>query len=168
MNLQEDFETLFRDEYPSLVRELRLILGDVDLAEEVAAEAFVACWRNWSDVSTFDRPGAWVRKVALRQAGRRRWRRGRRAAVEGSHLGPGVIEQPLDMDLIEALLHLSQPQRVAIVLHHLGGWPAIDIAVVLSCAEPTVRSHLSRGRQRLADLLEPTDDPLEVSDASTR
>jgi DNA-directed RNA polymerase specialized sigma24 family protein len=38
-------------------------------------------------------------------------------------------------------------------MHHLGGWPTGDIAVVLGCADVTVRSHLSRGRQRLAELL---------------
>ena len=168
MSEREDFEALFRVEYPSLVRELRLIVGDAELAEEVAAEAFVACWRDWSDVSAYDRPGAWVRRVALHQAGRRRWRRGRRASVEGSHAGTGLIEQPLDLDLLDALRQLPQPQRVAVVLHHLGGWPAADIAVVLGCAEATVRSHLRRGRQRLADLLDTTDEPLEVPDATIR
>ncbi len=48
MTERESFEALFRTEYPPLVRELRLIVGDDALAEEVAAEAFIACWRNWS------------------------------------------------------------------------------------------------------------------------
>lgn len=168
MTERQDFEALFRAEHPPLVRELRLILADGALAEEVAAEAFVACWRRWSEVATHDRPGAWVRRVALHQAGRARWRRGRRVLVEASHPQPTSNGEPLDLDLLAALRELTEPQRVAIVLHHLGGWPAADIAIVLRCAEPTVRSHLNRGRQRLADLLTEPRDPMEVSDAHTR
>ena len=168
MSERADFEALFRAEYPGLVRELRLILREGSVAEEVAAEAFLACWRSWPDVARYDRPGAWVRKVALRHAGRTQWRRGRRLDVERSHRPTGRADEPLDLDLLDALAALSQAQRAAVVLHHLGGWPAADIALVLGCAEATVRSHLARGRQRLADLLDPTDEPLEVSDAGPR
>lgn len=65
---REQFEALFRTECTGLVRELRLILGDPGGAEEVAAEAFVEVWRRWSDVRGYDRPAAWVRRVALHLA----------------------------------------------------------------------------------------------------
>lgn len=165
---RESFEALFRAEYPRLVRELRLILRDWAVAEEVASEAFVACWRSWPQVATYDRPGAWVRRVALRQAGRSRWRRGRRAAAEAAHPAPADRDPTLDLDLLDALGRLTEPQRVAVVLHHLGGWSAAEVGEVLGCAEATVRSHLLRGRQRLAAVLDDPRDPLEVSDADQR
>jgi DNA-directed RNA polymerase specialized sigma24 family protein len=59
----------------------------------------------------------------------------------------------VDLGLVRALAQLSEAQRTTVVMHHLGGWPTRDIAVVLGCADVTVRSHLSRGRQRLAELL---------------
>jgi RNA polymerase sigma-70 factor, ECF subfamily len=152
MDRGEQFAELFRADYPGLVRELGLILGDRALAEDVASEGFVELWRKWDRVSGLDRPGAWVRRVALRKAGRARWRRGRRGLIEAS-FEPGSPSAGVDVDLIRALTQLSEAQRTAVVMHHLGGWPTADIAVVLGCAEVTVRSHLSRGRQRLAQLL---------------
>jgi RNA polymerase sigma-70 factor, ECF subfamily len=154
------FAELFRTEYPGLVRELTLILGDRPLAEDVAADGFVELWRKWDQVSGFDRPGAWVRRVSLRKAGRARWRRARRVAVEAS-FEPSWVAGAADIDLVRALSHLSEAQRVAVVMHHLGGWPTADIATVLGCAEVTVRTHLSRGRQRLAGLLE---HPVQVEE----
>ncbi|CAN5555544.1 SigE family RNA polymerase sigma factor [soil metagenome] len=164
MDKRERFAELFRAEYPGLVRELGLILGDRPLAEEVASEAFVELWRKWGQVSGFDRPGAWVRRVSLRKAGRARWRRGRRGAVEGSFT-PTAPPEGVDIDLVRALGRLSEAQRTAVVMHHLGGWPAADIAKVLGCAEVTVRSHLSRGRRQLATLLENPNSTQEVEDA---
>jgi RNA polymerase sigma-70 factor (ECF subfamily) len=153
MDKGERFAELFRAEYPGLVRELGLILGDPTVAEDVAAEGFVELWRKWDRVSGLDRPGAWVRRVALRKAGRARWRRRKRGLVEASFESPLPCGSGVDVDLVRALAQLSEAQRTAVVMHHLGGWTTADIAVVLGCADVTVRSHLSRGRQRLAQLL---------------
>jgi RNA polymerase sigma-70 factor (ECF subfamily) len=153
MDRRERFAKLFQAEYPGLVRELGLILGDRALAEDVAGDGFVELWRQWDRVSTLDRPGAWVRQVALRKAGRARWRRGRRRHVEASFASSPPSGDGVDLDLVRALAQLSEAQRTTVVMHHFGGWPTADIAVVLGCADVTVRSHLSRGRQRLAELL---------------
>jgi RNA polymerase sigma-70 factor, ECF subfamily len=164
MDRRERFAELFRAEYPGLVRELGLILGDRALAEDVAADSFVELWRRWDRVGALERPGAWVRRVALRKAGRARWRRGRRGHVEAAAFAASLSSGAGgDLDLVRALAQLSEAQRTTVVMHHLGGWPTADIAVVLGCADVTVRSHLSRGRQRLAELL---GDPnaVEVND----
>lgn len=143
-----------------------MILGDRELAEDVAADAFAELWRKWHRVSDFDRPGAWVRLVALRKAGRARWRRSRRAVLEERATFAGTVTglEESDLDLLRALEDLSPGQRTAVVMHHLGGWPAQDVAEVLGCSEVTVRSHLTRGRQRLASLLGGDDTDVEVDD----
>jgi RNA polymerase sigma-70 factor (ECF subfamily) len=163
MGQPEGFDELFRAEYPGIVRELALVLGDRALAEDVAADAFAELWRRWDKVKSLEKPGAWVRLVAVRGAGRARWRRGRRQQVEATH-ELGAPAEALDLDLLAALAALTQHQRVAVVLHHLGGWPAADIATVLGCAEVTVRTHLLRGRERLGALLAIPDDHQEVRD----
>jgi DNA-directed RNA polymerase specialized sigma24 family protein len=57
MDRHEGFAELFRAEYPGLVRELGLILGDRTLAEDVAADGFVEVWRKWDRVSALERGG---------------------------------------------------------------------------------------------------------------
>jgi RNA polymerase sigma-70 factor, ECF subfamily len=164
MDKRERFVELFREDYPGLVRELSLILGDRALAEEVAAEGFVEAWRKWDSIAGLDRPGAWVRRVSLRKASRARWRRARRRDLEqnASHVAPALAA--LDLDIMRALKALSPAQRTAVVLHHLSGWSTAEIANIVGCAEVTVRSHLSRGRQQLAAELRERNDSAEVRD----
>jgi RNA polymerase sigma-70 factor, ECF subfamily len=163
MDRREGFEAMFRTEYPGLLHELALILGDPIEAEDVAADAFTELWRRWTDVKDMDRPGAWVRRVALRKSSRVRWRRGRRNQVEAS-FSPAASTEGRDLDLEHALAQLSEAQRIAVVMHHIGGWRVSDIAPVLGCTDATVRSHLLRGRQRLAQLLCDEDADEEVRD----
>ena len=37
--------------------------GNRSLAEDLAQEAFLAAYRNWPRVSTYEQPGAWVRRI---------------------------------------------------------------------------------------------------------
>ena len=67
--------------------------------------------------------------------------------------------------VLAALATLPADQRAALVLGDMEGYPVSEVAVMLDCAEGTVKSRCSRGRvrlaallrDRLADLDEPTD-----------
>lgn len=62
-----------------------------------------------------------------------------------------------------ALRTLPDPQRHAIVLHHLGDLPVATIAQELGVADGTVKSWLHRGRATLAaQLTEEPTAPAEV------
>jgi RNA polymerase sigma-70 factor (ECF subfamily) len=164
MRDEAGFTRLFLGEYPSLVRELTLIVGDRHVAEEVAADAFEQALRQWRVVSSYERPGAWVRKVALRIAGRAGWRARRRRWIEQAAARPVATEPAPDLDLRVAVALLPMSQRTAVVLHHLAGWSARDIGEVLGCSEVTVRTHLHRGRGRLGELLGDREVAVEVAD----
>jgi RNA polymerase sigma-70 factor (ECF subfamily) len=55
--------------------------------------------------------------------------------------------------VLEALATLPADQRAALVLVDMEGYPVSEVAVMLDCAEGTVKSRCSRGRVRLAALL---------------
>src|SRR6266536_2008698 len=68
--------------------------------------------------------------------------------------GPEPIESVYEMtdlarDLVAALARLSQKQRAAVVLHHVAGYPAKQIAEIIGGTAPSVHVHLSRARKRL-------------------
>jgi RNA polymerase sigma-70 factor (ECF subfamily) len=150
------FAWLFRDEYPAIVRTAYLMLGDREAAEDVAQEAFVRLYARWRRVSRYDRPGAWVRRVAIRLAARARYRRPILALLPEQ---PGPAEVAADPDLRRALLSLPANQRAAIVLHYLEDLPVAEVAGLMGCAVSTAKVHLHRARKRLAMLLgEETDD----------
>lgn len=71
--------------------------------------------------------------------------------------------------VLEALATLPAEQRAALVLVDMEGYPVSEVAVMLDCAEGTVKSRCSRGRVRLATLLrDRLADLDEPSDARER
>ncbi len=52
--------------------------------------------------------------------------------------------------VLAALATLPAEQRAALVLVDMEGYPVAEVAVMLDCAEGTVKSRCSRGRARLA------------------
>ena len=59
--------------------------------------------------------------------------------------------------VLAALAALPPEQRAALVLVDMEGYPVSEVAVMLDCAEGTVKSRCSRGRTRLAALLADLD-----------
>ena len=53
--------------------------------------------------------------------------------------------------MLAALATLPAEQRAALVLVDMEGYPVAEVAAMLDCAEGTVKSRCSRGRERLAD-----------------
>jgi RNA polymerase sigma-70 factor, ECF subfamily len=65
---------------------------------------------------------------------------------------PDPLPEDAD-DFWRAVRRLPTRQSQAIALHYLEDRSVKDIAVVLECAEATVKVHLHRGRQALAAAL---------------
>ena len=63
-----EFDPYFRDQYPRIVAELDFILGDTELARDIAQDAFTKQFVRWKQLSNYEKPGAWVRRVALQLA----------------------------------------------------------------------------------------------------
>src|SRR5690349_8572344 len=61
-------EQVFRDEWGRVLACLIGYLGDFDLAEEAAAEAFAIAAQRWPDTGMPDNPGAWLVTTARHRA----------------------------------------------------------------------------------------------------
>jgi RNA polymerase sigma-70 factor (ECF subfamily) len=68
--------------------------------------------------------------------------------------------------VLQALATLPPEQRAALVLVDMEGYPVAEVAVMLDCAEGTVKSRCSRGRERLARLLRDRLDDAEPDDSA--
>ena len=153
------FDALFRREFAPITRTAYLVVGDWEVAREIAQDAFVQALRHWQKVQGMESPGGWVRRVAIRDAvrARRRDARGRALLRERA---PHTDESGVALDVRTALLTLPPRQRAVIALHYLDDRPVAEIATLLGCSSGTVKTHLARGRQALASLLgeEATDE----------
>lgn len=151
---EDEFASFFRAEYPGIVGELSLILGDRSRAEDVVQEAFARAFARWRRLSSYERPGAWVRRVAIRVALRVR---NPKVLLVGAALdGTRTLrsDRGRDLDLARAIGKLPPAQRVAVVLHYLRDLPVAEVASALGCKEATARVHLHRARGSLARMLD--------------
>jgi RNA polymerase sigma factor (sigma-70 family) len=155
--LEDAYDELYRREHAAIVHAAHLIVGDVEVAHEVAQEAFGALYQHWDKVHAYDRPGAWVRRVAIRMAVKtaRRRERSRHAEVHASASAAGPDRGPADTDaeVLAAVRGLPANQRAAVVLFYFEDASVADIADVLGCRTSTAKVHLHRARQRLAVVL---------------
>ncbi len=147
-----DYEDFFRREFPRVVRTVYLVVRDVGRAEELSQEAFIQLFRHWTKVSGYERPDAWVRRVAIRLAVRNSRRDRLRWLLERETF-PAPQAEGTSVELDQALEQLSTSQRAAVVLHYYEDRPVDEIADILDCSTNTVKSHLHRGRNRLKALL---------------
>ena len=151
-----EFAAFYAGSYRRLLGQLFAVTGDLAEAENVLQEAYARAFVRWSRVRGYDRPEAWVRRVALNLAAMadRSLRRRARALLR---LGPPPVVPELSpelLDLRDALAALPVGQRQVIVLHHLVGLPVEEVARELRLATGTVKSRLARGRAALAGILQ--------------
>lgn len=159
-----EFAGFFQAEYPALIRSIYLIVRDREQARDIAQDAFVQLFSRWRRISRYERPDAWVRRVAIRMAVRasRRERLRRRLEHEFEATPPSG---PLDLDVLRAVAKLPAAQRAAVVLFYFEDRPVAEIAEILACSEVTAKVHLHRARKRLAALLADEGSPEDVSHA---
>jgi RNA polymerase sigma-70 factor (ECF subfamily) len=150
--VRESFSTLFHREFPAVARTVFLVVHDWSRAEELTQDAFVQLFRKWNRVSSYDRPGAWVRRIAIRLAVRDSKRETRRPEVERAVTGaPPAVE--LDLDVTGAVRRLPPSQRAAVALFYFEDRSVTDVAEILGCSPATAKVHLHRARVTLGTLL---------------
>jgi RNA polymerase sigma-70 factor (ECF subfamily) len=154
--LMDDFDALYAAHFTSLTTQLFAYIGDREEAQDVVQEAFCRAWARWRQVSTYDQPVGWVRRVAwnlatsnLRRARvAARFRRG----YQPVHVAPPTPDR---VALVAALKAVPVRQRQATVLHYLTDLPIAEIAAAMEVSEGTVKSWLHRARATLARRLDP-------------
>ena len=151
---RRDYEQVFRASFASIMRTVFLIVHDQGAAEEVTQDAFVKLLAKWGSVAAYDRPEAWVRKVAVRMAVRHVGREARRRIKEATAQSvPQAAAAIPDHDVASAVQQLAPMQRAVVVLHYFEDRPVLEIARTLQVSESTVKQHLFRARARLAQTL---------------
>ena len=151
-----DFDALFAEHYPRLVRALSVVAGDAETAADAVQEAFVKAHLRWRRISRYDDPIGWVRRVAINRLrdDHRRRARGRdllaRLAGRSETASP-----PAEIDEFDRLLaELPRQQRATTALFYVDGLSVAEIADALGIAEGSVKSHLHDARHRLRPVLE--------------
>ena len=153
-----DFDEYVAARGPALERYAFVLTGDLHRSQDLVQTALVKAYRRWGWVQSADQPDAYVRRIVTRTY--LDWRR-RRSSHElpvadvPDVVGADPTEEVVGRDEVRrALARLSPKQRAVLVLRHYEGYDDAKIAAVLGCSEGTVRTHASRGAQRLKEALQ--------------
>lgn len=154
-----DFDAFYRAHYRDLVGLGVVLTGDRGTAEDLAQETFSKVHVRWQQLMGYDDPLAWARRVLANAA----TSRGRRITNERrvmqrlrARRTPQLEIPEVDQALWTRVRALPARQAQAIALHYWNDLTIAQIAGVLDIGEESVKTHLTRGRQRIR--LELTDD----------
>jgi RNA polymerase sigma-70 factor (ECF subfamily) len=152
-------ERTFRDQWGRVLAALIGFLGDIDLAEEAAQEAFAIAAERWPREGAPTNPGAWLVKTARNRA-IDRIRRDRTLAAKTRLLNAAeAVEDEVDattfpderLELIFTCCHpaLAMDAQVALTLRTLGGLTTGEIAHAFLVPEPTMAQRLVRAKRKI-------------------
>jgi RNA polymerase sigma-70 factor (ECF subfamily) len=152
--VSEDFVSFYDREIRNVVGLTYVLSGSRAGAEDLAQDAFLTAYRHWDRVSVYDNPGAWVRRIAANRSisiGRRRLAEARALIRLGSERVALSELSDDSEELWSAVRRLPRRQAQVVALRYWDRRSTPEIAEILDLSESTVKSHLQRARQTLAD-----------------
>jgi RNA polymerase sigma-70 factor (ECF subfamily) len=154
-----DLEQVFRDQWGRVLAALIGFLGDFELAEEAAQEAFAIAAARWPRDGTPGNPGGWLMTTARNRA-INRIQRDRTLAAKTRLLPVAeAAEDTMDdtafpderLELVFTCCHpaLAMDAQVALTLRTLGGLTTAEIARAFLVPEPTMAQRLVRAKSKI-------------------
>ncbi|MET0458218.1 MAG: RNA polymerase sigma factor [Ilumatobacteraceae bacterium] len=157
MDRSGEFESLFRREHPRLVALGLGLTGDREVARELAQEAMLRAFRDWSKVRAYAAPAAWLRRVLINQAvdvhRRQVVERRTLQRVRASDVAVDPERDAASSWWWRAVRELPERQRIAVALFYVDDYSIAEIAEVMGVRQGTVKASLSHARATLAQTL---------------
>lgn len=173
--VEEAITRAHHEEWARLVAGLTRRFGDLDAAEEAAAEAFVSAVERWPTDGVPANPGGWLVTTATRKAIDRLRRESRRdtkhrAARMLYDDAPPEPTGPVEDDRLRLIFVCCHPAlaiqaRVALTLRLVGGLTVAEIARAFLVQETTVARRITRAKTKISAARIPYRVP---SDADVR
>jgi RNA polymerase sigma-70 factor (ECF subfamily) len=148
-----------REEWARVVASLTRRFGDLDIAEEAAAEAFAAAVVRWPADGVPPSPGAWLTTTANRKAIDRIRRESKRAGkqkeaqllYDGDPPGPPGAIGDERLRLIFTCCHpaLAMETRVALTLRMVAGLTVPEIARAFLVQETAMEKRITRAKAKI-------------------
>jgi len=159
VDVEEAVSRAHRQEWARVVASLTKRFGDLDVAEEAAAEAFATAAERWPADGVPPNPGAWLTTTANRKAIDRLRRESKREDKykEAQMVYRDDPPEPLGavederLRLIFTCCHpaLAMETRVALTLRMVGGLTVPEIARAFLVSESTMGRRITRAKDKI-------------------
>jgi len=160
MATARSFDEFFLEESDRLLRALCFITGSRMLAEDIAQDAFTKLYERWTIVGAMEDPAGYLHRTAMNMF-RNEYRRAKRSlkrAVLARAESDDVFSAVEDRDAVsQALTHLTERQRAALVLTEGLGYSGQEAADLLGIKPSTVYALTHQARAALGHLEEVRD-----------
>ncbi|WP_182877355.1 RNA polymerase sigma factor [Microbispora sp. H10670] len=155
--VDEVIARVHREEWARVVATLARRLGDLDVAEEMAAEAFATAVERWPAEGVPPNPGAWLTTTAHRKAVDRLRREVRREEKHREALMLSGTPEPLGvvdddrLRLVFTCCHpaLAMEARIALTLRMVGGLTVPEIARAFLVEETAMGQRITRAKAKI-------------------
>jgi RNA polymerase sigma-70 factor (sigma-E family) len=135
---------------PALIRLARLLVDDVDRADDLVQDVLVRAYPRWSRILRTDQPDLYVRRILINLNAS--WWRRRSSREMPADLRADVRPGPVDhgphaterLALWDRVRALPPRQRAVIALRYYEDLDDGRIAEILGCSQATVRTHAMR------------------------
>lgn len=159
-DVEEAITRAHQEEWARVVAALTRRYGDLDVAEEAAADAFATAVERWPADGVPPNPGAWLTVTATRKALDRIRRENKRddKQKEAQLMYDDSSTEPLGaidddrLRLIFTCCHpaLAMEARVALTLRMVGGLTVPEIARAFLVQETTMGQRITRAKAKIA------------------
>ena len=155
---KQAFDQLVR-KYQSPVRRffLNQTLGDEQLSDDLAQETFIKAYVNITKFRGMSSFSTWLMRIAYNVFYDQVRSKHQTDDIEES---PTVMRQTaqtgdsnIKMDVHAAMALLKPDERTCITLQLIDGYPIDESSKITGIAENTVKSHLKRGKDKMANYL---------------
>ena len=151
------FDALVR-KYQSPVRRFFLAqtIGDGQLSDDLAQDTFIKAYTKIFSFQSRSSFKTWLFRIAYNVM--YDYRRAHHITDEIDNIAVSSLssverDTQLSLDIYNAMGQLKPTERTCIALQLIDGYPVDQIADIMQMAEGTVKSHLSRGKTKLANYL---------------
>ena len=129
--------------------------GDEELSKDLAQDTFIKAWINISSFRAASKFSTWLYRIAYNvfYDYKRMCKPEEGIDVETlcNKMTADTPDKDFDIDFARALIILREEERAAMLLFYMEDLTIGKISQIMNCPAGTIKSHLHRGKEKLAN-----------------
>lgn len=148
------FCNLIRTNKTSMYRVAKSILNKEEDVEDAISEAILKAYKNIKSLKDESLFKTWLIRIVINESNTTYKKRSKEVVVESEHFkNVQVNDKYKDLSLYNAINSLEDDLRTTTILFYFEDMKYKDIAKILEIKEGTVKSRLSRAKEKLFNIL---------------